>query len=795
MSQVKTSVDVIVCVHNALEDVKECLNSVLEHNSYGHGLILVDDGSQSDTETYLKGFAQTYHIPLLRHEEAKGYTGSANDGLHTSTAEIRVMLNSDTIVTAFWIEKMVDLFEKYPDTGIVSPLSNSAGNQSVPKNLDITSRKYNLLPVGMNPEFMNKIVEQCCEHQFPTITWLNGFCFMIHKKVLDTIGYLDEEHFKIGYAEEVDFCIRARKAGFSLRVLENTYIFHERSKSFGTNRATQMMKKGTETLKVIHGEEEAHKTWKDAKFHPEMSRIRKTVEKAQKIAWETYQPLMKQSILFILPYQPKPSIALPYTPDPTLVTAVTKKVNQFRSFGLEVSILKKRESYLEEKQTNTIYFENERQKAEIISLFDVTVETAGNLLELIPLGLCYPLASCDALFLFQEGVEKEYVEEIAELTGKPIFQEPEKEDFFSDLNQIIHLKEKQPFEVTQEFYIFTADHTRTYMATTWVRVLLPWLQQKKLHPHTKFHLNPSLSTEVKKKTKTYVLFQRIALSGNTLEEISTWLSQFEDVTILFELDDDLLHIDPSHVAYHVYESARKHLLFFAEKADYIIATTKEILTRFTDTKAEKIIIPNYIEQKLFPLLCLEDSPVDFSRHEIPLYYFGSFTHQEDLPILTEAFSLLAQRGYHFTLNLIGGTGETLPFVKIIPIPEYKGHYPQFMNWLTSVITSGIALAPLVLDNMLNQGKSYLKYLDYTCLNCVGIYSPIPAYQQVITGKNGTLLPDNSAESWAEAILNYIEHPEKIQEHLACAKEDVKQNHFIQKEYPQIQDIWKEEVEG
>lgn len=365
MNPVTPSVDVIVCVHNALEDVKECLNSVLVNNTYGHGLIIVDDGSKSDTETYLKEFAEIHHLPLLRHEEAKGYTGSANDGLHASNAEIRVMLNSDTMVTAFWIEKMVDLFQKYPDTGIIGPLSNSGGNQSVPKNLSITSRKYNLLPVGMNPEFMNKIVEQCCEHQFPTMPWLNGFCFMIRKEVLDTIGYMDEEHFKVGYGEEVDFCIRAGNAGFSQRLLENTYIFHERSKSFGTNRSQSLTIKGNETLTALHGEEAFMKTAEGARLHPELRRIRKTVEKAQKTVWAKYQPLLKQSILFVLPE----------VLEPAQEQAVREKVKILRKLGFEASLLKKRKSYQEEKEEYTIFYHSEREKVEISALFQLNVDT------------------------------------------------------------------------------------------------------------------------------------------------------------------------------------------------------------------------------------------------------------------------------------------------------------------------------------------------------------------------------------------------------------------------------------
>ena len=39
---------------------------------------------------------------------------------------------------------------------------------------------------------------------------------MIKRKVVDSIGYMDEEAFPIGYGEENDFCLRASKANFKL---------------------------------------------------------------------------------------------------------------------------------------------------------------------------------------------------------------------------------------------------------------------------------------------------------------------------------------------------------------------------------------------------------------------------------------------------------------------------------------------------------------------------------------------------------------------------------------------------
>lgn len=53
-----------------------------------------------------------------------------------STSKYCVLLNSDTIVSIHWLEKLMDCMESESSTGIVGPLSNSASYQSVPKDVN-----------------------------------------------------------------------------------------------------------------------------------------------------------------------------------------------------------------------------------------------------------------------------------------------------------------------------------------------------------------------------------------------------------------------------------------------------------------------------------------------------------------------------------------------------------------------------------------------------------------------------------------------------------------------------------
>lgn len=247
-------VDIIVCVHNALEDVRNCLSSILCHTTVDYNLMVVDDGSEIDTQKFVQRWvSQVETASLIRNPQARGYTKAANQGLRGSKNDYAILLNSDTIVTPRWIEKMVECANSDPEIGIVGPLSNCASWQSVPQLFnDNGDWMINSIPESYSLEEYAELVESLSEKEFPLVSFVNGFCYMIKKAVIERIGFLDEQSFPHGYGEENDFSLRAAKAGFKLAIADNTYVYHAKSKSFGHQRRKKLAKQGSTALKQKH---------------------------------------------------------------------------------------------------------------------------------------------------------------------------------------------------------------------------------------------------------------------------------------------------------------------------------------------------------------------------------------------------------------------------------------------------------------------------------------------------------------------------------------------------------------
>ena len=252
-----TPVDIVVCVHNALDDVQRCLHSIIAKTTVEFRLIVINDGSNSETTRWLRRFAsEGSMVDLIETNGPLGYTRAANRGLRASTAEYVVLLNSDTIVGRLWLEGLIECIGSDAKIGIVGPLSNAASWQSIPERFDKDGGwAVNALPSGYNVDEFNELVQLKSLRQFPRVDFVNGFCLMIGRQVIDRIGYLDEESFPQGYGEENDYCLRARDAGLELALADHCYVYHAKSKSFGSATRDRLAAQGREMLQGKHGRE------------------------------------------------------------------------------------------------------------------------------------------------------------------------------------------------------------------------------------------------------------------------------------------------------------------------------------------------------------------------------------------------------------------------------------------------------------------------------------------------------------------------------------------------------------
>lgn len=270
------AVDIVICVHDAPKSVEGCLSAVASARRPGDRIVLVDDGSAQETRTMLEDFARRHAaVVLIRNDDNRGYTRSANAGIVETTAPYVVLLNSDTRVARDTFDKLVACGEQAARIGIVGPLSNAAGWQTVPV-LRSAARGFHIneLPAGYSVDDMERLIESVDDGGLPVVPLINGFCFAIKRQVLEDVGLFDEVTFPVGYGEEDDFCLRAVDAGYVCAIATDAYVFHEKSASFTAERRKVLARQGGASLRAKHTAERVDRSAAVVEHHPELARIR-----------------------------------------------------------------------------------------------------------------------------------------------------------------------------------------------------------------------------------------------------------------------------------------------------------------------------------------------------------------------------------------------------------------------------------------------------------------------------------------------------------------------------------------
>lgn len=227
--------DIIIPIYNAFEATKECVSSVIASTDLTeNSLVLINDCSPDKRiDGLLDGFKlnnPALNITVLKNEKNVGFVGTVNRGMRFSKNDV-ILLNSDTVVSKNWVEKIRKCAYSDKTIGTVTPLSNNATLASVPEGL-----QRNEIPENITLAEYNEMLEKCAYRDYPQLPTAHGFCMFIKREVLDLAGLFDEESFGKGYGEENDFSLRLLDYGYKSVLCDDTIVYHKESQSFNSER-------------------------------------------------------------------------------------------------------------------------------------------------------------------------------------------------------------------------------------------------------------------------------------------------------------------------------------------------------------------------------------------------------------------------------------------------------------------------------------------------------------------------------------------------------------------------------
>lgn len=222
-----STVAIIILTYNCLKEAtKPCLESIYAaKNETQFEIVVVDNLSTDGTQDFLQEFAKSKdNFKVILNDKNYGYAAGNNIGIKSIEADYYILLNNDTIVTDYWIDKFVKFFSTHPKVGMIGPVSNSIWNEQL---IHIkSSGQTDILKEGME-------WTQCAEGDYFHTSMLGFFCVAITKEVINKVGLLDEV-YGLGTVEDDDYCLRAINNGYNLVCLEDVFIYHKGSTSFNS---------------------------------------------------------------------------------------------------------------------------------------------------------------------------------------------------------------------------------------------------------------------------------------------------------------------------------------------------------------------------------------------------------------------------------------------------------------------------------------------------------------------------------------------------------------------------------
>ena len=221
----------IIPVYRGREATLACIDAVLATVDHTARLVVVDDATDDPALALaLDALAANARITLLRNAENQGFVASVNRALALHPTHDAVVLNSDTLVFDDWLARLRAAAYSAPAVGTVTPLSNSGSIASYPR----------LSGAGIDPEAaasLHALAASTHPGIRAEIPVGVGFCLYLRRDCLRDVGTLDTAVFGKGYGEETDFCLRARRRGWSHHLAADVFVYHAGGLSFGGRRA------------------------------------------------------------------------------------------------------------------------------------------------------------------------------------------------------------------------------------------------------------------------------------------------------------------------------------------------------------------------------------------------------------------------------------------------------------------------------------------------------------------------------------------------------------------------------
>lgn len=220
----KPAVALIVLNWNGRSFLEKFLPSLLATRYPDFTIYVADNGSTDGSLTLLR--TRFPEVQILDFQENHGFTVGNNKALEHIDTEYFALVNSDIEVDSNWLMPLVETLQSDESIAAVQPKILSWREKSYFEYAGAAGGFMDWLGYPFcRGRIFDHLEEDLGQYDFPCeIAWASGACTLIRKSVTDQIGLFEPVFF--AHMEEIDFCWRARNAGYKILYNPESKVWH-----------------------------------------------------------------------------------------------------------------------------------------------------------------------------------------------------------------------------------------------------------------------------------------------------------------------------------------------------------------------------------------------------------------------------------------------------------------------------------------------------------------------------------------------------------------------------------------
>lgn len=222
---------IIIPNKDHVADLRKCMDSIEEKSTYRNFEFIIVENNSTEEETfaYYKEIETRDNVTVLYYKGDFNYSKINNFGVAQAKGEYILLLNNDTeMIEPDSIKEMLDVCMR-PDVGIAGAKllyeDNTIQHAGVIVGFGgIAGHAF----IGQDKEDNGYFSRSISVQDLSAVT---AACLMVRKSVYEEVGGLDEE-YKVAF-NDIDFCLKVRKAGYLVVYNPYAQFYHYESKSRG----------------------------------------------------------------------------------------------------------------------------------------------------------------------------------------------------------------------------------------------------------------------------------------------------------------------------------------------------------------------------------------------------------------------------------------------------------------------------------------------------------------------------------------------------------------------------------